>query len=65
MDPKTCWECICAAFAEGRVDDALWQMDDLQKWLRNGGFRPDFVPLLQHLIAARPFLEGVLAQQRR
>lgn len=59
MDPKDTWKAICNAFADGRVEDALWHMDDLQNWLKRGGFRPDGVPFLEDVIASWKFLEAV------
>lgn len=62
MDPLSTWKAICDAFADGRVEDALWHMDDLQNWLKRGGFRPDGVPTFTDIAASRRFLEAVLRE---
>jgi len=40
MDPNACWKRMTDAFDDGDVETAAEAAQDLQQWLRNGGFKP-------------------------
>lgn len=60
MDPKACVERIQGAIDSCDVTEARYALADLQRWIVNGGFKPEiecvYVP--QHAIA-RDALEKV------
>lgn len=56
MDPDAALEFIVEALREGNLSDAGMAMEDLQTWLRRGGFPPKNPELMAE------FLEGIMNQ---
>jgi hypothetical protein len=41
MDPQACWERIKEALRDGDREEATYALQDLERWIRGGGFLPD------------------------
>lgn len=41
MDPQACWERIKEALRDGDREEAAYALQDLETWIRKGGFLPD------------------------